>query len=170
MGKRIKILFTIPNFDTAGSGKVVYDLVSGLDKSVFDPEICCFHDKGAFFKEIEALGVKIHVFKFTADYRPLITLPFRVLKVYRFFKSINSILYIRGTGVRISQNLWLPDYPGIPFVYTKKAMGWGNRSWKWRSKLSTKIITINSDMEKQYFTAMKDKNRIHSARRQYVIF
>jgi len=25
-------------------------------------------------------------------------------------------------------------------------MGWGNRAWKWRSSLSSKIITINSDM------------------------
>ena len=39
MAKRIKILFTIPNFDTAGSGKVVYDLVNGLDKEIFEPEI-----------------------------------------------------------------------------------------------------------------------------------
>ena len=28
--KKIKILYTIPNFDTAGSGKVVYDLVKGI--------------------------------------------------------------------------------------------------------------------------------------------
>ena len=50
---KIKILFTIPNFDTAGSGKVVYDLVKNLDRSVFEPEICCYHNRGAFFKEIE---------------------------------------------------------------------------------------------------------------------
>jgi hypothetical protein len=30
--KKIKILYTIPNFDTAGSGKVLYDLAKGLDK------------------------------------------------------------------------------------------------------------------------------------------
>ena len=43
---KIKILYTIPNFKTAGSGKVVHDLVKGLDKEKFSPEICFFHSKG----------------------------------------------------------------------------------------------------------------------------
>ena len=30
---KIKILFTIPNFNTAGSGKVVYDLVNNIDSN-----------------------------------------------------------------------------------------------------------------------------------------
>jgi hypothetical protein len=29
---KIKVLYTIPNFDTAGSVKVFYDLDKGLDK------------------------------------------------------------------------------------------------------------------------------------------
>ena len=28
---------------------------------------------------------------------------------------------------------------GIPYLYTKKAMGWGSRFWVWKSKLSSKI-------------------------------
>jgi len=48
--KKIKILYTIPNFDTAGSGKVVYDLVKNLDRTIFEPEICCFHKKGFFYE------------------------------------------------------------------------------------------------------------------------
>ena len=32
---KIKILYTIPNFDTAGSGKVLYDLAKYLDKDKF---------------------------------------------------------------------------------------------------------------------------------------
>ena len=49
MKNKIKILYTIPNFDTAGSGKVVYDLVNNIDKTAFSPEICCHHNKGAYF-------------------------------------------------------------------------------------------------------------------------
>jgi len=36
-------------------------------------------------------------------------------------------------------------------------MGWGNKAWKWRSKLSTKIIAINEDMMKDFFYGMKEK-------------
>lgn len=157
MNKRIKILFTIPNFDTAGSGKVVYDLVKGLDKSIFEPEICCFHNKGEFFKTIQELGVKIHLFQFASPYRPFITFPFRVLKIYRFFKSNQfDVIHSWHWSSDISEPL-AAKLAGIPFVYTKKAMGWGNRSWRWRSKLSTKIIAINKDMMSQFFSKMKDK-------------
>lgn len=157
MPNRIKILFTIPNFDTAGSGKVVYDLVKGLDKTVFEPEICCFHNKGSFFKTVKQLGTKIHLFQFATSYRPFITFPFRVLKIYKFFKQHQfDIIHSWHWSSDISEPL-AAKLAGIPFVYTKKAMGWGNRSWIWRSKLSIKIITINDDMMLQFFSKMKYK-------------
>jgi len=148
---RIKILYTQPNFDTAGSGKVVYDLVKHLDKSRFAPEICVFHKRGKFFSEVEKLGVPIHVFKFEAAYRPFLTLPARILKISKFFKSLDVDL--------IHSWHWSSDFTeaaaaklaGIPYVYTKKAMGWGNRAWTWRSKLSTRVIAINDDMMTEFF-------------------
>jgi glycosyltransferase involved in cell wall biosynthesis len=151
MPKRIKILFTIPNFDTAGSGKVVYDLVRGLDRTVFEPEICCFHDHGAFFQTIKTLGVKIHLFPFAAPYRPFLSFPLRVFKKQKF-----DLIHSWHWSSDISEPL-AAKLAGIPFVYTKKAMGWGNKSWRWRSKLSTKIITINEDMVQQFFSKMLHK-------------
>jgi glycosyltransferase involved in cell wall biosynthesis len=157
MSQKIKVLYTIPNFDTAGSGKVVYDLVKGLDKSKFSPQICVFHTKGALFKEIEKLNVPIHIYQFTTEYRPLSTFFFRVWKISRFFKK-NKFHLIHSWH-------WSSDFSeplaaklaGIPFVYTKKAMGWGNKNWIRRSKLSTQVIYINDDMGSQFFSKMKTK-------------
>ena len=146
MAKRIKILFTIPNFDTAGSGKVVYDLVKGLDKTIFVPEICCFHDKGEFFNEVAALGIKIHIFRFAQPYRPFLSLPFRILKIFRFFRKHQfDIIHSWHWSSDITEPL-AAKLAGIPFVYTKKAMGWGNKAWQWRTQLSAKVIAINTDM------------------------
>ncbi|TWO34367.1 glycosyltransferase [Seonamhaeicola sediminis] len=157
MPKRIKILFTIPNFETAGSGKVVYDLVKGLDKTVFEPEICCFHNRGEYFKTVKQLGVKMHIFPFAVGYRPFLSLPFRVLRITRFFKKNQfDIIHSWHWSSDITEPL-AAKLAGIPFVYTKKAMGWGNKAWVWRSKLSTKIITINTDMIPQFFDKLKDK-------------
>lgn len=157
MTKRIKILYTIPNFDTAGSGKVVYDLVKHIDKTKFDPHICCMHNKGEFFKQVENLGVPIHIFPFTENYRPLVTLPFRVLRIARFFKRLNlDIIHSWHWSSDFTEPL-AAKLVGIPFIYTKKAMSWGNKSWVWRSKLSTKIITINLDMTTEFFENMKEK-------------
>jgi len=155
--KKIKILFTIPNFDTAGSGKVVYDLVKGLDKTKFEPIICCFHNKGDFFKEVEKLGVKIHIVPFTTSYKPYFTFPFRVFKISQFFKKHKfDIVHSWHWSSDFSEVL-ATKLAGIKYVYTKKAMSWGNKAWVWRSKLSSKIICINKDMVAQFFSTMKDK-------------
>lgn len=157
MPKRIKILFTIPNFETAGSGRVVYDLIKGLDTARFAPEICCFHDRGAYFEIIKTLEIPIHLFPFSAPYRPFMSLGKRIFQIYRFFKKHRFDL--------IHSWHWSSDFTeplaaklaGIPFVYTKKAMGWGNKSWVLRSKFSTKIIAINQDMLTDFFASMKEK-------------
>ena len=158
MRNKIKILYTIPNFDTAGSGKVVYDLVRGLDKDKFSPEICCFHSKGAFFKEISALGVPIHIFKFTTNLQPYITLVFRIFKIISFFKKHKfDIIHSWHWSSDITEPL-AAKFAGIKWIYTKKSMSWGSpKKWKLRSKLSSKILVLNSDMLPRYFKNQQDK-------------
>lgn len=155
--KKIKILFTIPNFDTAGSGKVVYDLANNLDKELFEIEIACSHNRGEFYSLIEALGFKMHLLTTTTDYRPFWGLFFRLLRIRKFFKS-NKFDIIHSWH-------WSSDWSeplaarlaGIPWVYTKKAMSWGSaRNWKIRSRLATAITTINPDMKELYFSQFKN--------------
>lgn len=149
--KKIKILYTIPNFDTAGSGKVVYDLVNGLDKRQFDIEILVKHSKGAFFKEVEKLGVPIHVFDFETEYYPLWSFPLRLWMVLKFFKSLDvDIVHSWHWSSDFSEALAV-RLAGKKFVYTKKAMGWGNKAWIWKSRLSNKVIAINKDMMTEFF-------------------
>ena len=148
--KKIRILYTIPNFDSAGSGKVVFDLVNNLDRKLFEPEICCFHNRGAFFKEIEKLNVKIHLFPFAINYRPFVSFPFRLIKVIHFFRKEKfDVIHSWHWSSDFSEPL-AARLAGIPWMYTKKAMGWGNKAWKWRTALSTKIIIVNSDMKSFY--------------------
>ncbi len=157
--KKIKILYTIPNFDTAGSGKVVHDLVKNLDRTLFEPEICCFHNRGTFMSEIEKLEVKVHLFPFAINYRPFFTFPFRLVKTILFFRKHRfDIIHSWHWSSDFSEPL-AARLAGIPYIYTKKAMGWGNKAWRWRSNLSTKIITINSDM-KSFFTNKLAEKRV----------
>ena len=158
--KKIRVLYTIPNFHTAGSGKVVYDLANGLDKTKFEVIIACNHDKGAFFKEVEALGFPIHLIDATASLHPYTTLLKR-LRPFRVFLKEHQIDVVHSWH-------WSSDWSeplacklsGIPFVFTKKAMGWGNVHWKLRSFLSRFIITVNSDMSA--FFPYKKKSRAYS--------
>lgn len=157
MPRRIKILYTIPNFDTAGSGKVVYDLVRGLDKTVFAPEIACFHKSGDLFKDVERLDVPIHKLTFAQPYRPLWALPYRIYNISKFFKQHRfDIIHSWHWSSDFTEPL-AAKLAGIPFVYTKKAMGWGNKAWKWRTQLSTKVIAINIDMVNTFLQPYKSK-------------
>lgn len=156
---RIKILYTIPNFDTAGSGKVVYDLVKGLDKDKFEVEVACSSNRGAFFKEIESLGVPIHIVETTANYRPYSTLISRIKIINDFFKTNQyhiihswhwSSDWTEAVAARWARAKW---------IYSKKAMSWGNRHWKIRSFLASFIITINEEM-RGYFPYKKNQKLI----------
>lgn len=157
--RKIKILYTIPNFDTAGSGKVLYDLAKGLDTEKFEVDIACKNNKGAFFKEVEALGLPIHIIDMTVAPRPYFNLLFRV-KPFRSFVKQNRFDLVHSWH-------WSSDWTevlaarlgGSKYVYTKKAMTWGNLHWKIRSYLSNFIITINTEMS-NYFPYKKQQKLI----------
>ena len=153
---KIKILYTIPNFDTAGSGKVVYDLVKGLDKDKFEVEIACSRNSGVFFTEVESLKIPIHILETTCSYRPFYSLFFRLRPIVKFFKK-NKYDIIHSWG-------WSSDWTevlaarlaGVKWLYTKKAMSWGNTHWKLRSFMANYIITINNEMV-HFFSTKKNQ-------------
>jgi glycosyltransferase involved in cell wall biosynthesis len=148
--KKIKILYTIPNFDTAGSGKVLYDLAKGLDAGKFEVEIACKNSNGLFFQEVKKLGLPIHIIDTTVPLRPYFSLLSR-LKPFRSFVKQCQFDIIHSWN-------WSSDWSevlgtrlgGAQFVYTKKAMSWGNVHWKIKSYLSNFIVTINEEM-RNYF-------------------
>lgn len=150
MVKPIRILFTIPNFHTAGSSKVVYDLVKGLDPSKFQVEIACRHDRGLFFEEVKKLGFPIHLFDTTTSYRPYATLFSRIRTIAKFYKTQEYDI--------VHSWQWSSDWTealaarlvGVKWLYTKKAMGFDTIHWKIKSYLAHFIITINDEM-RHYF-------------------
>lgn len=154
MRRKIKILYTIPNFDTAGSGRVVYDLVKGLDKKKFEVEIACSNNKGSFFKEMESLEVPIHIQKTTTDYQPYLSLPSRLQPIISFIKSNNYDVIHSWHWSSDWTEVLAARLAGVKWVYTKKAMSWGNRHWKIRSFLANFIVFINDEMH-SYFPNKK---------------
>lgn len=157
--KLIKILYTIPNFDTAGSGKVLYDLANGLDKNEFEVHIACHHSNGSFFKEVKKLGLPIHLIPTTQPLRPYFTL----------FKRVSPFtLFIKKNRFDIVHSWhWSSDWSevlairraGAKYVFTKKAMSWGNVHWKIKSFLAHFIITLNPEMQVN-FTYKKSQQLI----------
>ncbi|MBD0836995.1 glycosyltransferase [Aestuariibaculum suncheonense] len=118
----------------------------GLNPERFEVHIACQHDRGAFFKEVEALGMPVHIINTTVNYRPYTALLKRLKPLIRFFKVqqfdiIHSWHWSSDWTEALAARL-----AGVPWIYTKKAMSWGNKHWHIRSLLAHYIITINDQM------------------------
>ncbi len=156
--KKIKVLFTIPNFDTAGSGKALLNIAKGLDQEVFEAHIMCLHNRGAFFKVVEESGLKIHVYKYVSNARPVLRMFKECWRVSRKFKEIapdviHSYHYSADYTEAIAARM-----AGVPWVFTKKNMNWGGKSknaWKLRSFLARKIAVQNTDMKRDFYNGSK---------------
>jgi glycosyltransferase involved in cell wall biosynthesis len=157
--KKIKVLFTIPNFDTAGSGKALLNIALGLNQNEFEAEILCKHEKGEFFKVVKNSGLKIHIFEYESKMRPIIKGIYSCWKVSRKLKQINpDIIHSFHYSSDYSEAL-AAKFAGIKWIYTKKNMNWGGNSknsWRLRTLLAKHIIAQNTDMMKEFFPSRKN--------------
>lgn len=152
----IRILFTIPNFITAGSQLELVRLIRRLDRSRFEPAVLISRAGGWERELLDPIGVPVHVAPYWAD---------RGARLKRIWQSA-----VHGLGMRgIRGTLWhsyhyLDDYTEALaarvagakwWVYTKKNMSWGSRGWKWRSRLASHIIARNRRMMEEFFAEEK---------------
>jgi len=159
MANKIKILYTIPNFDTAGSGISLLKIVKKLDKNLFIPEIACLHGKGDLFQDVIASDIKIHFINLYKKTRPIFKMLKECYQLSKIFKKINphiihSYHYASDYTEAIAAKM-----AGIKWIYTKKNMSWKGpsyRGWKFRSWLSDGIIAQNSDMMNDFFPSRKN--------------
>ncbi len=53
------LLFVVDNFAKGGAAVVVHNLIQHLDRSLFNPMLCCLDETGALGEELKASGVKV---------------------------------------------------------------------------------------------------------------
>ncbi len=152
--KKIKILYTIPNFDTAGSGIPLFKLAQRLDKNIFEVEIACLHDKGVLFKQVKKSGIKIHIINLYPNARPIMNMLIDCYKLSKIFTKINpDIIHSYHYAANYTESI-AARIAGIKWIYTKKNMSWfgpSYRGWRLRSFLSHGILCQNSDMMNIFF-------------------
>ncbi len=163
MPKKIKILFTIPNFDTAGSGKVVLSLAQGLDKEKFIAEICTTSNKGSFFETVQGSGIKLHVFNYLAPRKLGWEFFKSVFQTFRFFKSCNpDIIHSYHYASEFSEGL-AARLAGCKWIFTKKNMAWSNKGWYLRSLLANRIIATNQSIKHTFYPSSSKIEVIYSS-------
>ncbi len=156
--KKIRVLFTIPNFDTAGSGRALLNIALALDENRFEPHILCRHDRGEFFQVVKSSRIPVHVFEYTPKERPIIKMLLNCYMVSRKIKEINpDIVHSFHYAANYSEAL-AARLSGAKWVFTKKNMSWGGGSknaWKVRSFLANKIAVQNTDMQILFYPNSK---------------
>ncbi|MGO8763464.1 MAG: glycosyltransferase [Desulfobaccales bacterium] len=148
----VPILFTIPNFITAGSGRALLDILERLDRRRFAPSVCVLKKGGNLAKEVESLGIPLLEAPFAIPIRPYASLLRRAWQAARLFKAGRYRLW---HSFHYSDDYTEPIIARMAgaraWIYWKKNMGWGSRAWYIRTLLATRIIALNTDMMRGFF-------------------
>jgi len=153
MRNPIRILYTIPNFITAGSGSAMLNIIKHLDRDRFSPAVAVLKKGGNLDAKVELLGIPLIEAPFTIHPRPYVSLLARarsagaVFRPYRFdlwhsfhyTDDYTEPLIARMSGAR-------------HWIYTKKNMNWHHRSWTLRTALASRVAAQNMDMMRDFFT------------------
>jgi glycosyltransferase involved in cell wall biosynthesis len=146
------LLFTIPNFITAGSGRAMLNVIERLDRTRFAPAVCVLRKGGELDREVERLGIPFLEAPFTVPARPYSTLLARARKASEAFRPFGFALW---HSFHYADDYTEPIIARLAgaraWVYTKKNMNWGRRSWYLRTLLATRVAAQNSDMMRDFF-------------------
>jgi glycosyltransferase involved in cell wall biosynthesis len=158
----IPILFTIPNFITAGSGRAMLNIIERLDKSRFAPAVCVSKKGGDLDKEVERGGFPLLEAPFTIPAKPYVSLWWRARQAAHPFREGRYQLwhsfhyaddYTEGIIARMAgARAW---------IYTKKNMNWDRRAWYVRTFLATRVLAQNSDMMIDFFGSRLFSRKAH---------
>lgn len=150
MPKPIRLLLTIPNFDTAGSGLVVLNILRRLDRTRFEPTVCV-ERRGGLDSAVEALGVPLLVRPFTLAARPRTTLLARAHRAAAAFRDLEIDVWHSWHYLDDYTEPLIARLAGARWLYTKKSMSWGGNGWRLRSLLAQRIVADNNAMLEEFF-------------------
>ncbi len=143
MSTKINILYTIPNFKTAGSQFVLESLYQHIDRAIFQPYVLVEKFPEQFPKSIreeerlfitEQVGNRRYIFKLA---KLLKEKQIKVLHSWDYKSNSIEALACRKAGVS--------------YVFTKKNNAWSKR-WFLKSLLSKHIAYDNPEMQQRFFS------------------
>jgi glycosyltransferase involved in cell wall biosynthesis len=148
----VRILFTIPNFITAGSGGAMLNIVKRLDRREFAPAVCVLKKGGALDAAVDEMGIPFLEAPMLVAPRPLWSLGGRVLRAAALFRPYDFQLWHSfHYADDYTESLIARAAGARAWVFTKKNMSWNRRSWLLRSILASRIAAQNTNMLKEFF-------------------
>ncbi|MEZ4802531.1 MAG: glycosyltransferase family 4 protein [Gelidibacter sp.] len=142
MPQKIRILYTIPNFNTAGSQYVLLSLIEKLDKESFEIFIGV-EEHPELIPDIFPISNRVHI-KHKGN---LIANVYHFATMLRRYNihTVHSWDYKSNFYEPIATRLVVKNY-----LFTKKNAAWSKR-WFLKSFLSSRIVYDQPDMELNFF-------------------
>ena len=145
--KRIKILYLIDKLDTGGTQRHLVDLVTSIDRTVFEPRVVCLMSLGALAEELTSAGIAVRslnlrrIYGFRAAFEAV-----RLARVVRdeCIPLIHSYLFSANLfGMLVSR------LSGTYLIISKRDLGFEDtRARKFAARLPARfadIVTANSN-------------------------
>lgn len=150
--KKIRILFTIPNFITAGSGREMMNIIDRLDTNYFEPYICVENEGGALFEEAKQKGYTVLVNHFSVhDATGMLTIIREAKKLAKGFKKYRFDIWQSFNWSSDFSEALIAKFASAKYVYVKKNMNWDRAAWKVKSFLAKQIVARNTTMFRAFF-------------------
>lgn len=160
MQKKIKILFTIPNFTTAGSGREMFNIVERLDKTLFDILIITQKEGGNLYYEIIAKGYKLLVQPYSVNSsKNGIDLLLKSMQLAKLYKPHKIDIWQSFNWSSDFSEALVAKWSGAKYLYVKKNMNWDRLAWKIKTVLSNKVVVRNTTMLQRFFSSALYKNK-----------
>lgn len=162
MTDRARVLLTIPNFVTAGSGRALVNVAERLDPNRFEVVVGVRQRADSPLEQrLRDRAIEVIEIDLAVAVRPYATLAWRARRAGRALRDrridiVHSFHYGDSYAEPLAARL-----RGVHFVATKKNMGWGSRSWFLRSLASTRIAVQNEAMFERFFRhrLLRDRTR-----------
>ncbi|MDH7912993.1 glycosyltransferase family 4 protein [Winogradskyella sp. SYSU M77433] len=149
--KPIRILYTIPNFKTAGSQNVLLSILRGLDSEKFEAFIAVEKFPELIPDDIP-ISNQIHI-QYTGKLKKDVSQFLQILKTHAI--DICHSWDYKSTSVEVLTC----RLSGVKYLYTKKNNAWSKR-WLLKSILANYIAYDNPEMKSRFFHAFYLRSKI----------
>lgn len=159
---KYRVLFTIPNFKTAGSGQVLLNLLRSFNRDKSELYVCVLQS-GGLDEEVKRLNIPVLVQPFTVSIRPRSRLLFRAWQAAHTFKTLSIDIWHSWHYLDDYSEPLVARLAGVKkWGYTKKNMSWGSNGWRLRSWIAHYIVADNPQMLDRFFASrtLRNKTRV----------
>jgi glycosyltransferase involved in cell wall biosynthesis len=159
--KKIKVLFTLPNLKTAGSGREMLNIIEQLDNKKFEAWVGVQEVGGELFDEVIAKKIPIVVQPFMVKEGNHLVSTIRQAKTLaKDFKNLGFDLWVSFNWSSDFSEAIVARWAGAKYIYVKKNMNWERKAWKTKSLLASAIIARNTTMLETLFVPKKYKSKV----------